>query len=311
MSRSRGSRAGTRLVHRKDGRLRNPRGWRAAARLVALTLALLAAACTAGPGPAGPSVPFVATPEDVGAAMLRLAGVTAADTVYDLGSGDGRLVIAAARLGARAVGIEIDGRLVQDSREAAARAGVAERAAFVWGDLFAADLRPATAVLMYLLPEVNLRLRPTLLAELRPGTPIVSHRFAMGDWRPDDTRPVRTAEGAHPIYLWIVPAPVDGRWALRLRSAGGAEEAATLEIVQRYQDLTGTLSLSPPRGVWPVTGRVRGEALALTARGEAGGTPASLELNGTVTGDRIAGTALGPVPAGAAPRTWTAERAPR
>lgn len=281
-----------------------------------LALALAAGACAGGPG--APSVPFATTPEDVGAAMLRLAGVTGADTVYDLGSGDGRLVIAAARLGARAVGVEIDPRLVQDSREAAARAGVAERTTFVWGDLFATDLRPATAVLMYLLPEVNLRLRPKLRDELRPGTPVVSHRFGMGAWRPDGERAVRTAEGAYPIYLWIVPARVAGRWALRLRTPEGAEDVAVLEIVQRYQDLSGTLHHAG--GEWPVTaGRLRGEVVAFTANApRPGGAGARaeepvprLEFTGRVAGAQAAGTAIAHGPAGPAPRTWTAEPSAR
>ena len=143
-----------------------------------------------------PGVVFVPTPPDVGMEMLKLAGVTSNDLVYDLGSGDGRLVIAAAQLfGARAVGVELDAKLVQDSREAAAKAGVADRVTFIWGDLFQVDLRPATAVMLYLTADMNLRLRPRLLSELKPGTPVVSHAFDMGEWTPDRSVRVFSADG--------------------------------------------------------------------------------------------------------------------
>jgi ribosomal protein L11 methylase PrmA len=139
--------------------------------------------------------------------MLKLAGVSRQDVVYDLGSGDGRLVIAAAReFGARAVGVEIEARLVQDSRENALKAGVADRTEFLWQDIFRADIAPATVVALYLSPELNLELRPKLLRELRPGTRIVSHDFDMGDWRPDRTLRAKGPTREHVIHLWIVPA---------------------------------------------------------------------------------------------------------
>jgi SAM-dependent methyltransferase len=157
----------------------------------------------------GGDVPYVQTPDRVVEAMLALADVGRADVVYDLGSGDGRIVIAAARRrGARGVGIEIDPDLVRQARSDAARAGVADRARFVAGDLFAADLREATVVTLYLSPELNARLRPRLLEALRPGSRIVSHQFGMGDWEP--TRSVRlTVEGRdHVVHLWVVPSPM-------------------------------------------------------------------------------------------------------
>jgi SAM-dependent methyltransferase len=143
------------------------------------------------------------TPVPVVAAMLRLAGVSAADVVYDLGSGDGRIPIAAAREhGARGVGIELDARLIELARCNARAAGVDKRVEFREQDLFGADLREATVVTLFLFPELNRKLKAKLLAELKPGARIVSHRFDLGDWRPE-----RSAQsGGHPIFLWTIPA---------------------------------------------------------------------------------------------------------
>ena len=154
----------------------------------------------------GAEVPYVQTPIEVVSEMLRLAGVNGNDVVYDLGSGDGRLVIAAARdFGARGVGIEIDPQLVAQSAESARRAGVGDRVRFSAGDLFEADLSDATVVTLYLSPELNLRLRPKLLRELRPGSRIVSHDFNMGDWPPSQTIHVASRDRMSNVFLWIVP----------------------------------------------------------------------------------------------------------
>ena len=148
--------------------------------------------------------PYVRTPDHVVSAMLKLAGVKTTDVVYDLGCGDGRIVIAAARdYGARGVGIDIDPERIQEAREKARKAGVGALVKFEINDLFAADIRDATVVALYLLPDMNLRLRPKLLKDLRPGTRIVSHDFHMGDWKPDKHQLVDP--GSH-IFLWTVPA---------------------------------------------------------------------------------------------------------
>lgn len=166
-------------------------------------LALLAGAGCLHPGA---DVPYVQTPTEVVVEMLRLARVDRNDVVYDLGSGDGRLVIAAARdFGARGVGIEIDPKLVALSVDAARRAGVGDRVSFREGDLFQADLSDATVVTLYLSTALNLRLRPKLLRELRPGARIVSHTFAMGDWNPARTIRVLTSDNPVEVYLWVVP----------------------------------------------------------------------------------------------------------
>jgi SAM-dependent methyltransferase len=154
----------------------------------------------------GADVHYVQTPSEVVAEMLRLARVDRNDVVYDLGSGDGRLVIAAARdFGARGVGIEIDPKLVALSLESARQAGVADRVTFQQGDLFQTDLSDATVVTLYLSTAINLRLRPKLVRELRPGARIVSHAFAMGEWNPSQTINVQTRDGAVEVYLWVIP----------------------------------------------------------------------------------------------------------
>lgn len=150
-------------------------------------------------------VPFVPTPETVVAEMLRLANVNQNDVIYDLGSGDGRIVIEAAQeYGAQGVGIDIDPALVARATENARQAGVSDRAQFIQQDLFETDLSDATVVTLYLLPEVNLRLRPKLLEELEPGTRIVSHAFDMGDWEPEQVVEV----DGRTVYYWVVPEEV-------------------------------------------------------------------------------------------------------
>jgi SAM-dependent methyltransferase len=167
-----------------------------------LTLAFVAG-CARIPGQ---DVPDVRTPLVVVNEMLKLAGVTAGDTVYDLGSGDGRIVIAAARdRGARGVGFEIDPALVAEATDHARRLRLTDRVSFTQADLFQADLRPATVVMLYLSPDLNRRLRSKLLSELRPGSRIVSHAFDMGDWAPTRTLQVTSNEGTHTLYLWVVP----------------------------------------------------------------------------------------------------------
>ncbi len=149
-----------------------------------------------------PDVIFVPTPNDVVAKMLEMAQVTANDTVYDLGCGDGRIVIAAAqKYGARGVGVDIDPERIKEARENARQARVADRVRFVLGDLFETDISAATVVTLYLLTELNIKLRPKLLAELKPGTRVVSHAFSMGEWKPERTAEVSGSR----VYLWRVP----------------------------------------------------------------------------------------------------------
>ena len=147
-------------------------------------------------------VPFVPTPQEVVDKMIELAGVKAGDVVYDLGSGDGRIVITAAKKGARAVGFDVDGSLVKESRENIRKAGVEERAEIRQQDILTVDLSGASVVTMYLLPDVNLKLKPHILSQMKPGSRVVSHAFDMGDWKPDKTERV----DGRTVYLWTVPA---------------------------------------------------------------------------------------------------------
>jgi SAM-dependent methyltransferase len=175
-----------------------------------VTLAFVALPAAAQPAAApvrAPDVPYQPTSHDIVEAMLDLAGVGPRDVVYDLGSGDGRIVIAAAKRGAaRAVGVEIDPKLVAESRDNAKRAGVGDRATFVQGDIFEADFRDATVVTLFLWPGVNLKLRPKLQA-MPPGTRIVSHMHDMGDWKPDRSVRLRGDDVIRErvVHLWTVP----------------------------------------------------------------------------------------------------------
>ncbi|HSF56965.1 MAG TPA: class I SAM-dependent methyltransferase [Candidatus Binatia bacterium] len=146
-------------------------------------------------------VPFVPTPQEVVDKMIEIAGVKKGDVVYDLGSGDGRIVITAAKKGARAVGFDVDGDLVKESRENIRKAGVQDLAEIRHQDILTVDLSGASVVTMYLLPDVNLKLRPNVLSQMKPGSRVVSHAFDMGDWKPDKTERVN----GRTIYLWTVP----------------------------------------------------------------------------------------------------------
>ena len=212
-------------------------------------------------------VPYVTTPTGVVDAMLSIAGVGARDYLFDLGSGDGRIVITAAKLyNARGVGIDYDGTLITESRESAAREGVSERVEFLQQDIFASDFRNATVLTLYLLPEVNLDLRPRILFELRPGTRVVSHDWDMGDWESDDRRVIPTSEKSvsplteSTVYLWIVPARVAGYWRGTLAGPDG-EEPVVIEFAQRFQNASANVWLRR----WSMTGsgRIRGGSVSL------------------------------------------------
>ncbi len=178
------------------------------------------------------AVPFVPTEEDTVAAMLALAGVGPKDRLYDLGCGDGRIVIAAARdRDAHAVGFDIDPTRIADAMEYAGWAGVEHMVDFIEEDLFSVDVRDATVVSLYLLQSINVELRPRLLSQLKPGARIVSHAFDMGDWTADER--IRVADGY--IYKWTVPAPVAGRWDWTHEDG----TACRLELEQKYQQVTG------------------------------------------------------------------------
>ncbi|WP_341905978.1 methyltransferase domain-containing protein [Polaromonas sp. YR568] len=213
----------------------------------ALSLTLLAYAIfitsTAAHAQLTDEVPFITTPDNVTLEMLNSAGVKRGDHVIDLGSGDGRIVITAAkRFEATGLGVEIDPRLVEASNTSARNAGVAAKVEFRVQDLFKTDLSAATVITMYLLPEFNLQLRPAILA-LKPGTRIVSHDWDMGDWLPDRTTvlpvpdKVVGRDKSSKVHLWTVPARVEGLWC-----ASGLLRGASLRLSQKYQAFEGTLA---------------------------------------------------------------------
>ena len=185
-------------------------------------------------GQAGKDVIWVPTPDELVTRMLQLGGVTKNDYVIDLGAGDGKIVIAAAKAGARGLGIEYNPELVTLARQRAQAAGVAEHARFEKADIFESDFSRASIVTLYLLPRLNLRLRHRLLA-LTPGTRVVSHSFDMGDWRADEM----TNAGGATAHLWLVPANLGGEWALRFPLAECAEARGLLEVEQRFQQISG------------------------------------------------------------------------
>ena len=209
-------------------------------------------------------VPFITSPDNVTLEMLNAAGVKRGDHVIDLGSGDGRIVILAAkRFEATGLGVEIDPRLVELSKTNARSAGVADKAEFREQDLFKTDLAPATVVTMYLLPEVNLQLRPSLFA-LKPGTRIVSHDWDMGDWKPDRTTVVPVPnkavgfEKSSKVHLWTVPARVEGLWC-----AAGLLRGASIRLTQKYQAFEGVLAWRDRTR--DLVGTVNGTALRVPA----------------------------------------------
>ena len=218
-------------------------------------------------GQPGKDVVWVPSPQALVDKMLDMAKVTPQDFVMDLGSGDGRTVITAAKRGATAVGVEYNPDMVALSRANAAKEGVSGKATFVQADLFQTDLSKATVITMFLLPSINMKLRPTLL-NLKPGTRIVSNTFDMEDWSPDESAMVgpNGCTSWCNAMLWIVPAKVQGRW----KTAQG-----DLNITQTFQILSGTL------GSTPITGRMLGDQIKFTA----GGT----EYTGRVNGNSIQG----------------------
>jgi precorrin-6B methylase 2 len=225
-----------------------------------------------------PDVHFVPTPHDVVAAMLKVANVRRNDVLFDLGSGDGRIVIAAAKkYGTRGTGIDIDSVRVAEGRLGARKAGVANKVKFQRADLFQTDLREATVVTLYLLPTLNVKLRPKLYAELKPGSRVVSHAFDMGSWKPDSTFMVGTSA----VFYWVIPANVGGEWAL---TAPGGKEY-TLRLTQKFQHVEGTAELNG-KSVPVSAAGVHGDKLIL----EIANPDGPVRLTGRVKDDVITGT---------------------
>jgi hypothetical protein len=215
---------------------------------------------------AGKDVVWVPTPQPTVDNMLGLAKLTPQDYLIDLGSGDGITVISAAKRGARAHGVEFNPDMVALSQRKAREAGVADRATFAQGDLFEADLSKATVITLFLLPTINLKLRPALL-ELKPGTRIASNTFDMGDWQPDGEARSEACTSWCRALLWVVPAKVAGTWQL---------SKETLTLTQQYQFVTGTLGAAAI-----ADGKVNGDAITFSAGGKT--------YSGRISGDRMTG----------------------
>ncbi len=263
-----------------------------------LFLSLIAAGVFAQPQPAkteyepqvgqeGKDVVWVPTSQTLVDKMLDMAKVTGNDYVIDLGSGDGRTVITAAKRGARALGIEYNPDMVELSKRNAAKEGVSGKASFVKADIFESDFSKATVITMFLLPDLNLKLRPTIL-NLRPGTRVVSNSFTMGDWTADETATAdRDCNSYCTAYLWIVPAKAEGTWQL---------PQGELTLKQSFQMVSGTYK-SGDRIYMIANGKLRGDQLSFTAGGA--------QYTGRVRGDTIEGT----VKSGGNTSKWSATRA--
>jgi predicted RNA methylase len=238
-------------------------------------------------GQQGKDVVWVPTPQTLVDKMLDMAKLTPNDIHYDLGSGDGRTVITAAKRGATAFGVEYNPKMVELSRANAEKEGVAGKATFVQGDIFQTDFSKAHVITLFLLPDLNERLRPTIL-DMKPGTRVVSNSFSMGNWQPDERAEVtEDCRGYCRAMLWIVPAKVDGTWTI-----DRATNSSALAFKQEYQNVSGTISNG--NVVTPVTGgKLNGDQITFTAAG--------VEYTGKVDGDTIAGTTK-------SGETWQAKR---
>lgn len=230
--------------------------------------------------------------------MLRMAAVTKNDIVYDLGSGDGRIVITAAQTtGARGIGVDIDPELIAESRKNAESSNIGHLVQFRKEDLYTTDISKATVVMLYLSPDANLKLRPRLLTELKPGARVVSHSHRMGDWKPDSESEVEN----HFIYSWIIPSDVSGRWRLEVTDKYAGE--CSIEFKQSYQEIAVTLKAG--RKDVPITGAsLRGKRVEFIAGHELGSLAAPVSFSGEVEGNRMSGK----YQSGGHSGTWAARR---
>jgi SAM-dependent methyltransferase len=248
--------------------------------------------------------PYVPTGSMTIDEMLRICRVTKDDIVYDLGSGDGRIVIAAAKnFGARGVGIEIDPGLIEQSRQNAVKAGVEERVRFIEQDLFKADFGEATVVTLYLLPEMNLKLRPLLIRQLNPGSRVVAHDFPIAGWQPD--RVERSFLST--IYFWVVPANASGEWEWQEARSPG--QLRRLKLGQLFQQVRG--SLRTPSSVLPLSDAlIKGDYISFTVNEADGSAVTTAKYEGRIRGNTIEGTVQRAGRSGTLRSYWSAKRDP-
>jgi SAM-dependent methyltransferase len=237
-------------------------------------------------------------------AMLEIAQVGEKDLVYDLGCGDGRIVIAAAqKKGARGVGVDLDPERIKESLENARKANVADRVQFFQQDLFQSDIGNATVVMLYLWPEVNLKLRPKLFRELKPGSRVVSHSHDMGSWEPDQTM---TASEGHRVRSWVIPANMTGTWEW---SMPGEKERYVLKLSQQFQKVSGTFQ-SGPDEIPVINFELRGDRLQFTVERFLNGQIQTLRFAGYVQDHIMEGTEETMPPGAPGKRTWKTNRSP-
>ena len=249
-------------------------------------------------------VPYEPSSEEVVRAMLEIAQVGDTDVVYDLGCGDGRIVIAAAhQKGARGVGVDLDPERIKESLENAHKTNVADRVQFFQQDLFQTDIGKATVVMLYLWPEVNLKLRPKLFRELKPGSRVVSHSHDMGSWEPDQTM---TASEGHRVRSWVIPANMTGTWEW---SMPGEKERYVLKLSQQFQKVSGTFQ-SGPDEIPVINFELRGDRLQFTVERFLNGQIQTLRFAGYVQDHIMEGTEETMPPGAPGKRTWKTNRSP-
>ena len=255
---------------------------------------------TAGLQQKKPEVPYVPTPDKVIVEMLKMAEVGQDDVLFDLGCGDGRIVVMAVReLDCRGVGIDIDPLRIEESRENAINAGVSDKVEFILMDLFEADIRQATVVTLYLLTKVNLKLRPKLIRELKPGTRVVSHQFNMENWEPDESTIINSDHyykhpyiyenflidnywDVHNVYLWIIPANVTGVWEWTMPAISG-KKRYKLELDQTYQEVKGKAFEDSTSVLLHIRdGKIKGDRLEFTLERNQKGRTEIIHFKGVV-----------------------------
>ena len=262
-----------------------------------------------------PDVRFVPTPQEAVMEMLRMARVNADDIIYDLGCGDGRFVITAAKVfGARGVGIDIDPARIQESTENARKAGVNDRVKFMEYDLYKAAIGEATVVALYLETDLNLKLRSKLLRELKPGTRIVSHEFDMEDWKPDNSGVVPNVDlyyepkipsrkDTH-YYFWVVPAKVAGVWSWSVSTSAGKEDF-TLRLTQQFQEIQGEVNVKGQKA-FIGDARLAGDQISFTYGGDT--KKQRMRFRGRISGDTIQGDVEVQGGPAAGKYSWVAKR---
>ncbi len=257
-------------------------------------------------------VPYVPTSYETVEQMLKIADVSEDDILYDLGCGDGRIVITAAKeFGARGIGIDINPARISESRENAIKERVTDKVRFIEQNLFDADISEATVVTLYLLSSVNLKLRPKLFRELKPGTRILSHDFDMGEWNSDQSLEISDNDdyyGSETVYFWILPANVSGTWDLTV-SAGTEKSRYILHLDQKFQEVNGNLTaggLEIP--LMDIT--IKGNRLQFTIEKEIGDQKVTQMFDGLVVGNLIEGTVASKTKTTSGESSWKAKRDP-